>query len=199
MDCSQCSRPALYEIGDGDQRSYLCLSCYTIVDNIRFRNWLTAAAMSNQALDDMDAIIPIGPRSGRIPVAEIAKAALQASTYNNIHITNSNVGVINTGDLARIDAAITMAKGTDLEEFGARLKDLTDAIMGSNDIVETLKQEMIEISKALSDQVIGSKKPSKTVISALFDKAKGLSSGIITISGGFEKLSQAWDAISKHL
>jgi len=34
-----------------------------------------------------------------------------ARTYNNISISNSNVGVVNTENLARIDAAITIRRG----------------------------------------------------------------------------------------
>lgn len=129
-------------------------------------------------------------------MSEIAKTALQASTYNNIHITNSSVGVVNTGNLARIDAAITMSKGTQSEEFGARLKDLTDAILSSTEVDDKRKQELVEVVQAVSDQAIGEKKPSKPVISALFDKLKDLSAGVVVIADGVEKLHEAWTNLS---
>lgn len=113
MRCAQCSRPALYNIGDGEHAVPLCLNCWATLEEVNFRKWLQAAAMINHAQDEFDAIIPIGPSGGRIPVAEIARAASRTRAYNNIHINNSNIGVVNTGNLARIDAAITISTGTE--------------------------------------------------------------------------------------
>jgi hypothetical protein len=183
----------------GGAQQPLCLSCYSRLEEIQFLNWLKAAAMMNQALDDMDAIVPIGGTSGRIPVAEIARAASQSRTYNNIHITGSTVGVINTGNLARIDAAITMSKGTEAEEFGARLKDLTDAILRENELDAELKQQMVEVLQAISDQAIGSKKPSKIVVGTLFGQLKQLAGDVTVIEVGVEKLRQAWDILQGML
>jgi hypothetical protein len=148
--------------------------------------------MINQANDDIDATMGFGLRTGRIPVAEIARAASQSRTYNNIQISNSTVGVVNTGNLARIDAAITMSKGTETEEFGARLKDLTQAILSETQISQELKQQMVEVVQAISDQAIGSKRPSDVVVTTLFGRLKELSSNVTVIAGAVEKLHQAW-------
>jgi hypothetical protein len=68
--------------------------------------------MLNHASDSMDNMLGgLGPPSPRIPVEAIARAASMARTYNNISISNSNVGVVNTENLARIDAAITIRRG----------------------------------------------------------------------------------------
>lgn len=154
--------------------------------------------MSNQALDDLDSVMPFAPTKGRLPVTEIARAAARSGTYNNIHITNSNVGVVSTGDLARIDAAITISEGTEAEEFGARLKDLTDAIL--NDVASgaQLRQQMIEILRAISDQAV-SKAPSDTVTSTLIDRLKELASNSAVIAGAVEKLHAAWSSLRSVL
>jgi hypothetical protein len=123
-------------------------------------------------------------------------STLKAGTYNNIHITNSSVGVINTGNLARIDAAITISKGTDGEEFGARLKDLTDSILSNSELNDIRKQELIEVLQTISDQAIGNRRPSMTVVSALFGKLKELSVGVTVISAGVEKLHEAWTSLA---
>lgn len=196
MRCSQCGRPALYQVGEGKALHPLCLQCWSIVEDINFKKSLMSAAMMNQALDDMDAMVPIGPTSGRIPVAEIARAASQARTYNNIHVTNSNVGVINTGHLAKIDAAIEISKGTDSEEFGARLKDLMETILNDASIEEQAKKEMTEVVQAISNEVIGSKTPSKIVVGALFSKLKDLAAGVVVIGSAVEQLHAAWQHLS---
>lgn len=61
-------------------------------------------------------------------------------TYNNIRIANSNVGVINTGNLARIDAAITISAGTEYAEFAARLKDVVEKIAADQAATAEMKR-----------------------------------------------------------
>jgi hypothetical protein len=195
MKCCQCPRLALYDIGDGKRSVPLCLACYAVAEDVNFRNWLKAAAMLNQASDELDARLPFGPPSGRIPVSDIARATSGSRTYNNINISNSKVGVLNTGNLARIDAAITMSQGTELEEFGARLKDLTDTIISASELNSQLRQEMVELAQAISDQAIGSKSPSKTVISTLFERLRQIASDATSIVGAVEKLHDAWNRL----
>lgn len=198
--CHQCRNPAFYSVGktDADMKN-LCLSCWTMLEHTNFLKFLQNAAMLNNAMDQMDAVMPIGLNNGRIPVGEIARAMAKSNTYNNISIQNSNVGVVNTGNLARIDAAITMSKGTETEEFGARLKDLTQAILSQEALAAETRQQLIEITQAISDQAIGSKAPSKVVVDTLFGRLKSLCSDVTVIAGATEKLQQAWEILKNAL
>jgi hypothetical protein len=194
MRCSQCSNNAFYRIGNGSGgETSLCLQCLSVWESIQFREWLKSAAMMNHASESMDSMLGgLGGPSPRIPVEAIARSASMAATYNNINISNSNVGVVNTGNLARIDAAITMSKGTEAEEFGARLKDLTQAILSEADTSKELKQQLVEITQAISDQAIGSKRPSKVVVATLFAHLKELAGDVSILAGAVEKLHEAW-------
>src|SRR4051812_47436219 len=99
--CAQCSNTAFYRIGDGKEAAALCLPCLSIYEGIQFREWLKHAAMLNHASAEMDNMLGgIGGLSPKIPVEAIARAASMAKTYNNITISSSNVGVLNTGNLA---------------------------------------------------------------------------------------------------
>jgi len=194
MRCSQCSNNAFYRIdnGSGGETS-LCLQCLSIWEGIQFREWLKSSAMMNYASASMDNMLGgLGGQSPRIPVETIARAASMANTYNNINISNSNVGAVNTGNLARIDAAITMSKGTEAEEFGARLKDLTQAILADTKVSVETKQELVEVAQAISDQAIGSKRPSKIVVATLFGRLQELAGNVTMIAGAVEKLHEAW-------
>jgi hypothetical protein len=93
-----------------------------------------------------------------------------------------------------IDAAITISQGTENAEFAARLKDLTEAIAQSTEANEEQKRQLLEVTTAISDQVIA-KSPSQTVIGVLFEKLVSLTSGLSTIAGAAEKLYQAWQAL----
>jgi hypothetical protein len=148
--------------------------------------------MINEANHQMDLIAPFGPPHKPIPVAEIARAMTQASTFNNINITNSKVGVVNTGDLVRINAAIEITKGKPTEEFGARLKDLTEAITNSAEGNDETKKVLAELTKAIADQVLIERSPSGAVIGALFDRLVSASTGLTTILAAAEQLKHAW-------
>jgi hypothetical protein len=141
--------------------------------------FLQNAAMMNQAMDDMDEISGISLGGGRIPVAALAGAMKSGSVYNNIRISNSTVGVFSTGDLARIDAVITLTKDTDVEAIGETLKNLTQTIIDTRDIDHNAKRELVELIQSLAEQVVGSqgaRKPSviMTLVRGIEERAKKL-------------------------
>jgi hypothetical protein len=159
MKCQQCERPALYEFGD--KSIPLCIECYSKLAEANsklaeanFQQFLMHAAMANQALDQISFIAPFASRGGRIPVAAIAGAFRRGSVSNNFNVTNSQIGVINTGDLRRIDAAITLTAGTDAEAVGHQLKELTQAIIDAQDMAAETKKELVELIQALSDEIV---------------------------------------------
>lgn len=194
MRCHQCSRPALYQITD--QEIPLCLICFERWQSIQNIQFLQNAAMMNQSLDDMDEISGISSSGGRIPVSEIARAMQRKQTYNNINITNSQVGVVNTGDLAKIDAAITITTGSDTAIIGQKLKALTQAVVDANEMNAAAKNEMVELLQSLSDQIVGGRRRSVIVslLKSIEDRAKGinaivqlaasLKSAILALFGG---------------
>jgi hypothetical protein len=142
--------------------------------------------MLNLAHDEMDYIVGgIAPSIGRIPVGEIARAMKGKTILNNINIANSSVGLVNTGDLARIDAAITLTKSTDVEAIGAQLQKLTQAILDSKDMGKAQTAQMLDLVQSLADQVVRERK--RSVIGALLksieDRAQGLAA-IVTIVEG---------------
>jgi hypothetical protein len=159
----------------GDQKIPLCLDCWHKFQQAQLWQFLQNAAMVNQALDDMDMISGFSIGGGRIPVAALAGAMNKGSTFNNINISNSTVGVVNTGDLAKIDAVITLTKDSDVEAVGAALKALTQAILDAAEIDKASKQELIDIVQAIGDQIVGPRK--KPVLFSLFkgleERAKG--------------------------
>lgn len=97
---------------------------------------------------------------------------------NNITISNSNVGVLNTGDLAKIDAAITILKGTDADAIGVLIRDLSQAIIVATEMQSMQKKELLDLLQAVSDQVIRERKPSvlKSLLKSLEECAQGAAS-----------------------
>lgn len=144
--------------------------------------------MMNLALDDMDAIMGIYSPTGRIPVNWLAMGAKgeEKKVYSNIHINQSSVGILNTGDLAKIDAVITLTKGTDVELIGKEIENLTQVIIDASDVQGNDKKEIIDLVQSLAEQIQSSRKRS-VLVSLLY----GLEARIQTVSAAipiYEKL-----------
>jgi hypothetical protein len=176
MKCHQCEKVVFYLLKDNVG---VCLDCYhkmTQINNIKF---IQHIALANKAADDLDMIAGMKITGGRVPVAALAMAARGAdrNVYNNIKINNSTIGIINTGDLAKIDAVITLTKETDIEQIGQKLMELTQAILDSKENQDIEKQELIDLVRSIAEQVQSGRK--KSVILSLF---KGIEERIQTIS-----------------
>ncbi|MDB5616035.1 hypothetical protein [Tardiphaga sp.] len=179
MKCHQCPTPAFYRIEHFGQDVPICLDCYTKLRSLNHVEFLMNAAMLNQAQDDMDAMMPFGSSGGRIPIGEIARAMKKPShVYNNIKVSNSQVGVLNTGDLAKIDAVITISTGSDIGPIGDQLKALTQAVVDCGEMNDVVKRDMIDLINVLATQIVSAKSERKpSVITSLYktieDRAKG--------------------------
>jgi hypothetical protein len=195
MQCCQCSRPSFWTVGDDKTSLPLCLACYSIFEHTQAMKFLMNAAMLNNAAHQMDAVMPVGPMHKPIPVAEIARAMSKADTFNNIRISNSTVGAVNTGNLARINAAIEITKGQPTEEFGARLKLLTEAIANSNEASAEVRKDLEDLTRAIADQVLVERSTSSVVTSTLFERLVTLSSGTTKILAAAEQLHAAWHTL----
>jgi hypothetical protein len=192
MKCHQCEKAAFYQL---EQNVVVCLHCYYKIEQIRNMQFLQNAAMANQALDDMEMISGIRIAGGRVPVAALAIAARggDRNVYNNIKINHSTVGVINTGDLAKIDAVITLTKETDIEQIGQQLNELTQVILDSEEKQDNEKQELIDLVRSIAEQLQSGRK--RSVILSLLS---GFEQRIQTISAAipiYEKMKHMIEAL----
>lgn len=182
MKCYQCERPAIYKMGE--QGPGLCVDCAHKAQDIANKQFLLNAAMMNQALDDMDAVVGFSSGSGRIPVSEIARSMQEKTVLNNIRISNSSVGVLNTGDLARIDAVITFTNGTNVESVGQLLRKLTQSVVDSEELDAKAKKDVLDLIEALADLVVGARSNAKASVAR------------VLVDGITDKLKKATDLTS---
>ena len=173
----------------------MCIDCEQKRLWIQSIGFLQNAALLNQSLDDMDSVFGIfGIQSsgGRVPVAALANAMKGRSTLNNITVANSTIGAINTGDLARIDAVITLAKGTDAEDVGKLVQQLTQAVLDTNQLVPTAKKELLDLIQSLSEQAIDSQGQSKSsAVKALLESVEKNVTSVSALAAIVAKLSVA--------
>ena len=187
MKCYQCDRPAFF--GVTDKAIPLCLDCCEKLKRIQHIEFLQHAAMLNQAMDDMDAVAPFGITGGRIPVAALAKAVQKAVVLNNIKIDNSQIGVLNNGEIAKIDAAITLTRGSDVEPLGDKLAQFTQAVLDAQDLSASQRKELLDLLQTLTDQIVRERKPA--VVSALSGSILAKAGAVASLSASCAELAAA--------
>lgn len=185
MKCNQCDRPALYRYDGG---LYLCLSCNAVMQENNFREFLMNAAMMNHAMDEIGMVTGFSIEGGRIPVSALVQAMSRPMTNNHITISNSSVGVLNTGDLAKINAVITITEGSDAEELGRTIKEFAQAVVDSDAITKEQKHEVGELLGTLSEQIAG--KRSKPVIGSVLKGIEQRVSSVNVLWGFAEKIGK---------
>lgn len=186
MKCDQCERPAFFVIAG---KIPLCIHCHAVLMRSQHTAFLMTAVAANQALDDMQMITGLRPGGGRIPVAEIARALQGSTTLNNFNLTNSQIGVLNTGTIQKIDAAITLTQGSDLQEIGDMVRGLTDAIIASDELAAADRDRLLDLIEALTQQLVRDRKPA--IISALMRPILEGLKGVAAILPLAAKLSDA--------
>ena len=92
--CSQCTKPAMYEMGGHP----LCLDHYALAQTIELRRIEASERQQDRMLEEMEWSTGVQlPRRPRAPLP--APVIVQGATFNHINLHGSNVGVLNTGRL----------------------------------------------------------------------------------------------------
>lgn len=183
MKCNQCERPAMYQVTE--QGIPLCLSCYKTWSEISNVEFLKYGAMLNYLEEDASRLTGY-PFPRRLPVAEIAAALERKSVLNNINISQSQIGVLNTGSIQKIDAAITLSKGSDSEVVGASLQDFADGVIKAPELSASEKNELLELTETLAEQVVSTRKPA--TIRAIMKEMTARVGDVAALTGAFSKL-----------
>ena len=137
--CSQCDKPAVVRWGDIP----LCVDHYFKMQHAIYLQATIVAAN----LDYLEQKISAGT-GGLIPPAHIGipppPSIGDTYTLNNINISDSTIGAINTGTLQNLDVGITVLQGNGQNDLAAAVTELTEALIKSNEASESLKKEISE-------------------------------------------------------
>ena len=95
-------------------------------------------------------MLPLGIL-GRVPVP---KPPFQGDTFtlNHINVDRSTIGAINTGNIRRLDVAITRMESQGDTELGPALAKMTQEVIDTPDLSELDKNELLEYLSFLAEQ-----------------------------------------------
>ncbi|PFH04482.1 hypothetical protein BCF11_5265 [Collimonas sp. PA-H2] len=185
MTCNQCGKPAVGMIGNNP----LCLTCYATLAQIAQQQIENAERMMNYSLDQMAEVsgIPssffsrLPPRPSPVVIGEVK--------LNNINVTGSTIGTINTGSIGTVDQSITVLKQTGEPGLADAIKALSEAILESKDLNETQKSELVDSLSAIAQEAAATKDTRRNSVAlTLLNQAMK----VTALAGDITDICQKW-------
>lgn len=176
--CTQCGKPAVFILGD----SPLCVDCNLKVQQAARLREISVMEQANFWADQMEAVTGI---YGVTPRYQITQPVLHDGpmTLHNIKIDNSVVGAINTGEVKRIDVALSHIKIEGNAPLQQALSSFTEAVIACQDLAANQKNEILEQLAVIAEQTAQPKTQRKpAVVKALLASVKDAVSTISALS-----------------
>lgn len=192
MRCYQCTSPAMYIAGD--QEVPLCLSRYSKYAHLQQQELENNERMINFLSDQMSYTVGmptlLSPRFPQRPKpAQIGEIRL-----NNISVSNSVVGAINTGSIGSLDQSISALVQLSEPQIAQAFKELSEAILRSGDLTKNQCNELIEYLNAISREASTPPEMRRnTVAISLLERAEKITSMASDIS---EVCQRNWPVIA---
>jgi len=182
--CTQCGKSAIISVGNNP----LCVDCYLKFQQATQMQNATQIQKVNYLTDMIEAKIGIYgvlPRY-KVPQSMVHQGSL---TFHNIKVDQSVVGSINTGEVQRIDIAMSHIKIAGNEELVKALKEFTEAVIAETKLNAELKNQIIEQISFLASQSALPKENQKSgIVKAVLLRVKDTICTITTLASLWDKL-----------
>lgn len=137
----------MYQVGE--QNVPLCLNCYSKVAHIEQQQLENHERMLNYLHDEIGfgfGMPSMGPRFPPRP----KPVHIGDMRLNNISVNNSVVGTINTGSIGSLDQSISALVQLDEPQLAQAFKELSEAVLQSDDLTRNQRNEVIEALNSIS-------------------------------------------------
>lgn len=186
MKCYQCNTAAMYQVGE--QNIPLCLDCYFKFSQIQQQQIENSERMMNYTSDQISASVGLPPMGPRFPPRP-KPVVVAGVKLNNIHVSNSVVGTINTGSIGTVDQSITALTNVGEPALAEAVKSLSEAVLQSGDLTPNQKNELIESLSVISKEAVTPKEARRsTVALSLLEKAAKITS----VANDITDVCQKW-------
>jgi hypothetical protein len=194
--CYYCDKPAVTARGE----ILLCVDCYL---KFAYADFLEAQAENNRLswlasqfnLGQQDLHIAMG---GILPLKQMMiPQPPNAPTYlsQQIKVSESNIGVVNTGTLSSLETSIQVIQNRGDKELANAVTKLTEAVVNSTEINNELKRETAEQLDFLLTEAFASKEKQRKDLARRtmsdISQSIGTIAGLLTIWSTVQPLLQA--------
>ena len=191
IKCSQCNRIAIGRVNNGQGPDF-CLEHMNMFQNMISRNLADLQKEEDSIMDYVEMATGVRLRQPRTaPVLHQGNVIV-----NNLKIDRSNIGVVNTGNINEINSAITFVEKAGNVEIAKGLKDFSEAIIGTTELADPQKNEILDHLSFLSNEIKSKsesrhKTTTKTVLNTI-KETLSVSSNLSTIWSVFYPLIKAY-------
>ena len=140
----------MYEIVIQGQKIHLCIDCQLKMEQVKARQNEESERMINYLSDQMSSIAGIPPMGPRFPERKIIHT--EGTILNNINIRDSQIGVVNTGYVQTIDAAVTTIREHGNGPLSDALSRLTEAVVAESQLDDARRKEVLELISTISSE-----------------------------------------------
>lgn len=184
----------MYQSKVGDQTLSLCIDCQLKMQQIHSRQNAENERMINFFADHIDAISGL-PRTGaRFPERQIVDSP--EFVMNKINITDSNVGVVNTGTVHSIEAAVNVIAEGGNAELSEALAELTQGILDDENLGDEERKGALDLVNTVSAEAsLAPEKQRKVIIKPLVGELAQLLQGSAAAMTIYEKVLPVLQAL----
>ena len=146
--CSQCERTAVVDLGGIP----LCVEHHLMMEQAAYLGYSMLVSHGNDISADIEAAT--GVPQERTYLAPPPFIGSTGDTHN-IVVTDSNIGLINTGTLKHvrnIDASVTVTRAGGDEALAGAIQEFTQALVDETELDMELKQQIAESIEFLAGQ-----------------------------------------------
>jgi hypothetical protein len=165
VKCHNCEKPAIYAVGLEGQQVPLCLDCHLKLTQILAIQTDQLEREMNFIIAQAESVVGLHGVLPRFPKRQVRVIQGGTMTLNNISVSNSAIGVLNTGNLEVVDSAISALKSDPAtKEVSDALKQLTNSIAAAQDLASEEKNEAIEILSVVASEATAPKDKRKASV-----------------------------------
>lgn len=187
MKCCQCSKPALFLVGPEGQQVPLCLDCNAKFQEMLDRQNENSERMMNYLASEMEMTVGLSGLLPRFPERRPRTVIRSGNiTMHNIKIDNSNIGVLNTGNIGTVDTAIGSMRSSGDSAAADSFRLLTEALVRLQDVDSELKNRLLEVLSVLASEATAP--PAQRRKSAM----RPLLVDLATLTSGVQSLAQLY-------
>jgi hypothetical protein len=141
MKCYQCDNNAMYEVGP--EKVPLCLQCYALLQQTYLKQNEALREEINFLHDSADSIF--GIRTGaRYPTKRPVLVSGGTINNNHIAINNSQIGMLNTGNINSLNQTIDTLYTTSQKNLADNIKRFSEAVLIDKDLTDIQRTEIFE-------------------------------------------------------
>lgn len=191
MKCVNCTKLAACSY----QEVPLCLDCYIRLRDLNIREIEMIERESNFIIDQIEGVCGV---YGALPRYPERRTVIQSGgvTLNNIHVTNSEIGVLNTGAVQTIDSTLTVLKSEGNSALAVALQKLSEAVIRASDLTNNQKNESLELLGAMSEEAVApAPKRKLAVVKAMLAQMASTLAGVASVASAFEDAKAAISAL----